>query len=138
MRSGIAATLRPDKTQDKCQSLQDRGALGEAETIAIAVRRQLNCFFATDDKDTALLATNNNVQVATTWQLLKVACKKTWLDADTLWGYVQTLRVHERGGRPECGRAAIPSTSGFPANTAEPSRRDHRQQRQVRTQAATS
>jgi RHS repeat-associated protein len=33
MWSGIAATLRPDKTQDKCQSLQDRGALAGGELV---------------------------------------------------------------------------------------------------------
>lgn len=35
--------------------------LGEAETIAIAVRRQLRCFFVTDDREAARLATNNGI-----------------------------------------------------------------------------
>jgi hypothetical protein len=32
--------------------------------------------------------------------LLKVACRKGWLDADTLWGYVLTIEGHGRGAPP--------------------------------------
>jgi predicted nucleic acid-binding protein len=71
--------------------------LGEAETLAIILQRQLSCFFATDDHDAARLATKNGIPVADTWHLLKVAHRKGWLDADTLWGYVQTLGGQRRG-----------------------------------------
>jgi predicted nucleic acid-binding protein len=47
--------------------------LGEAETLAIIVRRKLSCFFATDDRGAARLATKNGIGVADTWHLLKVA-----------------------------------------------------------------
>jgi predicted nucleic acid-binding protein len=70
--------------------------LGEAETIAIAVRRHLRCFFVTDDGGAARLASKNGVQVADTWRLLKLAYRKAWLDADTLWGYVLTIEGHGR------------------------------------------
>src|SRR5271154_6635774 len=71
--------------------------LGEAETLAIILRRQLPCFFVTDDRGAARLATQKGVQVVGTWHLLKVAHRADMLDADTLWGYVQTLRAHSRG-----------------------------------------
>ena len=71
--------------------------LGEAETIAIVRRRQLRCFFVTDDRDAQRLAANDGIRTADTWLLLKMAYKAGWLDADTLWGYVLTLERHERG-----------------------------------------
>lgn len=74
--------------------------LGEAETIAIITRRQLRCFFVTDDRSAALLATQNGVSVVGTWHLLKVAYRKEWIDADTLWGYVLTLEGGSRGAPP--------------------------------------
>jgi predicted nucleic acid-binding protein len=74
--------------------------LGEAETIAIIVRRQLTCFFATDDREATRLAADNGVRTASTWLLLRVAYRKGWLDADALWGYVQTLIGQGRGAPP--------------------------------------
>jgi predicted nucleic acid-binding protein len=74
--------------------------LGEAETLAIIVRRQLRCFFVTDDRDAARLAAKKGVQAVDTWGLLRVAHRKGWLDADTLWGYVQTLGRQRRGAPP--------------------------------------
>lgn len=71
--------------------------LGEAETLAIIVRRRLRCFFVTDDRDAARLASQKGVSVVGTWKLLSVAHRQGWLDADTLWGYVQTLRERNRG-----------------------------------------
>jgi predicted nucleic acid-binding protein len=71
--------------------------LGEAETLAIVTGRRIRCFFVTDDRGAAGLATRNGVQVATTWVLLELAYRKGWVDADTLWGYVQTLRTRNRG-----------------------------------------
>jgi predicted nucleic acid-binding protein len=74
--------------------------LGEAETVAIITRRRLSCFFVTDDGDAARLASQNGITVASTWRLLQVAHRKEWIDADTLWGYLQTLRVNDRGTPP--------------------------------------
>jgi hypothetical protein len=71
--------------------------LGEAETLAICVRRQLRCFFVTDDRDAARLAFAHGVQAVDTWALLRVAHRQVWLDADTLWGYAQTLQRQGRG-----------------------------------------
>jgi predicted nucleic acid-binding protein len=68
--------------------------LGEAETIAIVTRRQLRCFFATDDNEASRLAARNGVPVASTWSLLKAAHRTQLLDADTFWGYAQTLRAY--------------------------------------------
>jgi predicted nucleic acid-binding protein len=75
--------------------------LGEAETIAIIVRRQLVCIFVTDDRDAARLATRKGVRAVDTWLLLRVAHRQSWLDADTLWGYVQTLQGQGRRPPPE-------------------------------------
>ncbi len=44
---------------------------GEAETIAITVRRQLDCVFMTDDKEAKRLASSHGVRTADTWRLLK-------------------------------------------------------------------
>jgi predicted nucleic acid-binding protein len=74
--------------------------LGEAETVAIIARRRLSCFFATDDRNAARLATRNGITVTTSWRLLQLADRKTWIDAGTLWGYVQTLRANDRGTPP--------------------------------------
>jgi predicted nucleic acid-binding protein len=74
--------------------------LGEAETLAIIVRRRLRCFFVTDDDGAARMATKNGIQVVDTWLLLKIAHRKAWLDADTLWGYVLTIEGQGRGAPP--------------------------------------
>ena len=74
--------------------------LGEAETVAIAVRRQLDCIFITDDQAAARLAANKGISVASTWGLLRMAHRVGWVDADTFWGYVQTLAGQERGRPP--------------------------------------
>jgi predicted nucleic acid-binding protein len=74
--------------------------LGEAGTLAIIVRRQLACFFVTDDRDATRLAAKNRVKAVNTWLLLSVAYRQGWLDADTLWGYVQTLGRQRRGAPP--------------------------------------
>lgn len=75
--------------------------LGEAETLAIVIRRQLTAIFVTDDKDATRLATNNSVTVVSTWMLLRVAHRQGWVDADTLWGYVQTLQAGHRSMPPD-------------------------------------
>jgi predicted nucleic acid-binding protein len=102
--------LTPDQAEhqdtrilrDQLASPGDRPTqhLGEAETVAIIVRRQLSCFFVTDDRRAAQLATQNGISVVSTWHLLKVAHRAALLDADTLWGYIQTLEAHERGVPP--------------------------------------
>lgn len=74
--------------------------LGEAETIAIMVRRNVNGFFVTDDVSAQRLAHKNQIVFATTWKLLQVACRHGWVDADTVWGYVQTLHSQLRGRPP--------------------------------------
>lgn len=74
--------------------------LGEAETLAIIVRRHFACFFVTDDRDAARLAAKNRIKAVGTWLLLRVAYRQGWLDADTLWGYVQTLGRQRRGAPP--------------------------------------
>ncbi|WP_406688574.1 hypothetical protein REH65_19335 [Saccharopolyspora sp. ID03-671] len=74
--------------------------LGEAETIAIVLRRGLNAFFVTDDREAQRLAGKNGITTVTTWKLLKTAVIVGFLDADTLWTYVQVLRKSRRGSPP--------------------------------------
>jgi predicted nucleic acid-binding protein len=71
--------------------------LGEAETLAIIIRRRPECVFVTDDRDATRLASKHGVPVVSTWHLLLLAYKMNWVDADTLWGYLQTLRSQRRG-----------------------------------------
>ena len=75
--------------------------LGEAETLAIITRRGLDGVFVTDDREAARLAGTHHVPVANTWHLLGAAGRVGLVDADTLWGYVQTLRSARRGRPPE-------------------------------------
>lgn len=75
--------------------------LGEAETLAIMLRRQVAGFFVTDDRDAQRLATKHSVAVVSTWHLLLMARRQGWVDDDTLWGYVQTLRTNKRGTPPK-------------------------------------
>ncbi len=44
--------------------------LGEAETLAIMLRRRVNGFFVTDDREAQRLAAKHGVKVASTWVLL--------------------------------------------------------------------
>jgi predicted nucleic acid-binding protein len=102
--------LRPDEAEHQdVRVLRDQLAapgdsptqhLGEAETLAIIVRRRLRCFFVTDDAGAARVAAKNSITVVDTWRLLKVAHRKAWLDADTLWGYVLTIELQGRGAPP--------------------------------------
>lgn len=74
--------------------------LGEAETIAIIVSRDLPGFFVTDDRDARRVASSRNIGVTDTWALLKLAFKAKIVDPDTLWGYVQTLKTARRKSPP--------------------------------------
>jgi len=78
--------LRPDEAEHQdIRVLRDQLAapgeprtqhLGEAETLAIIIRRHLSCFFATDDRSAARMAAQHGIQAASTWHLLKVAHRK--------------------------------------------------------------
>jgi predicted nucleic acid-binding protein len=72
--------------------------LGEAETLAIMTRRSFKGFLVTDDQSAARLARRHDVAVVSTWDLLRVAVKHSFVDGATLWGYLQTLRSKGRGG----------------------------------------
>jgi predicted nucleic acid-binding protein len=74
--------------------------LGEAETITIIVRRGLRGFFVTDDAGAKRLARQHGIGIADTWVLLKLVYKLKLADPNALWGYVQTLKTHDRGGPP--------------------------------------
>ena len=71
--------------------------LGEAETLAIIMRRSVDGFFVTDDGEATRLARKNNVMVVSTWDLMRVAARTSLVDHDTLWGYLLTLRSEKRG-----------------------------------------
>lgn len=75
--------------------------LGEAETLAIIHSRGMRAVFFTDDAGPAgLLAGSGTdspaVQIAGTWELLRVAFRVGFVDADTLWSYVSILRGKHR------------------------------------------
>jgi len=72
--------------------------LGEAETLAIMIRRDVDGFFVTDDGDATRLARKHGVPVVSTWDLLHLAGRCAFVDGDALWGYIQTLRAEKRGG----------------------------------------
>ena len=74
--------------------------LGEAETLAIMLRRNLNGVFVTDDKNASRFASSRGIRTATTWSLLKLATNVKLIDANTAWGYYRTLRLLRRGSPP--------------------------------------
>jgi len=74
--------------------------LGEAETLAIMSRRLIEGFFVTDDGDATRLAQNSGVKVISTWDLLRLGVRCHFVDSDSAWGYVQTLRSNRRGVPP--------------------------------------
>jgi len=71
--------------------------LGEAETIAIVTRRQIDAIFITDDRGAARLAKKYQVRHTSTWSLLRLASRAGFLDRDTVWSYVLMLANAERG-----------------------------------------
>jgi predicted nucleic acid-binding protein len=89
--------LRDDLAQPGDEKHQH---LGEAETLAIMLRRNMNGIFVTDDKSATRLAASRGVRTATTWGLLRLAVTVKLIDADTAWGYVQVLRGQGRGSPP--------------------------------------
>jgi predicted nucleic acid-binding protein len=74
--------------------------LGEAETLAIMSCRSLRGIFATDDGAVPTLAKQQGIQVVTTSDLLRAACRGHMVDADTLWSHFQTLRQSRRAMQP--------------------------------------
>jgi predicted nucleic acid-binding protein len=73
--------------------------LGEAETLALIIGRNLEAVFVTDDQGARRLAAVHGIRCYTTWDMLKLAGGRIKLiDPDALWGYVQTLRGLGRGG----------------------------------------
>ncbi|WP_431219322.1 hypothetical protein [Leifsonia xyli] len=75
--------------------------LGEAETLAIIHSRGMRAVFFTDDGGPAGLLVGSGtdgpaVQIAGTWELLRVAYRAGFVDSDTLWSYVSILRGKNR------------------------------------------
>jgi predicted nucleic acid-binding protein len=68
--------------------------LGEAETIAIMLARQIRGAFVTDDRGARRLAQAPDIQIPTytTADLFKLAVRAGKIDADTCWEVLQTLR----------------------------------------------
>ena len=70
--------------------------LGEAETIVLMERRGLTGMFITDDEDAARKAQMHGITSMTTWDLLALALRMEWVDADTVYGFVNVLRQRRR------------------------------------------
>ncbi len=70
--------------------------LGEAESLAIIIERDLKAIFITDDNGALALAENKNIPHLTTWDLLKLFVRTNKLEREKAWGYVMTLGGHQR------------------------------------------
>ncbi|MBI9113794.1 hypothetical protein [Sanguibacter suaedae] len=70
--------------------------LGEAETIALMEHRGVTGFFITDDEDAARKAHARGIRSSTTWDMLALALRAQWVDADTVFGFVTVLRQRRR------------------------------------------
>lgn len=68
--------------------------LGEAETIAIMLAREIAGAFVTDDRGARRLAQAPDIRIATytTGDLLRLAVRASRIDADTCWELLQRLR----------------------------------------------
>jgi predicted nucleic acid-binding protein len=68
--------------------------LGEAETIAIMLAREIRGAFVTDDRGARRLAEAPDIQIRTytTGDLLRLAVRASRIDADTCWELLQKLR----------------------------------------------
>ncbi|CAO5169444.1 PIN domain-containing protein [Frankia sp. AiPs1] len=74
--------------------------LGEAETLAIMIRRGVKGLFVTDDRGAIRLAARSGITAITTWHLLKAAVRASMIKADVLWGHTQALRDYPRAIPP--------------------------------------
>lgn len=74
--------------------------LGEAETVAIISRRQIDGLFLTDDRDAQALAAHNGIATVTTWDLLRLAYRVGKITEPVLAGYLRTLTAENRGRPP--------------------------------------
>ena len=72
--------------------------LGEAETIALMTRRNVNGFFVTDDRAAARIADSCGLRVIGTYHLLRVAGRVGMILPDELLAALATLRQNRRGG----------------------------------------
>ena len=70
---------------------------GEAETITVAKRRFAKVIFATDDLGAAAAARREGIAAVNTWQLLRAAMHKGFIDEDQAWAAAVTLRANARG-----------------------------------------
>lgn len=70
--------------------------LGEAETIAIITTRGLLAIVVTDDTGAMRLARKHEVKVATTADLIVLAVKAGFLDAQAAWDYLTELQITHR------------------------------------------
>jgi hypothetical protein len=72
--------------------------LGEAETIAIMLAREIPGAFVTDDRGARRLAQAPDIQIPiyTTGDLLRLAVRASRIDADTCWELLQRLRSLDR------------------------------------------
>jgi hypothetical protein len=68
--------------------------LGEAETIAIMLAREIAGAFVTDDRGARRLAQAPDIQIPTytTGDLLRLAVRASRIDSDTCWELLQRLR----------------------------------------------
>lgn len=70
---------------------------GEAETIAIVQRRGIQAVFATDDVGAAAYATANQILVVNTWDLIKMAYRRSHISNTDAYNDACTLRANKRG-----------------------------------------
>jgi len=70
--------------------------LGEAETIAIILNRNIVAAFITDDESAARRARREGIVTYTTWHILKLAVKTRLVTVEEAWQHVIDLEGHKR------------------------------------------
>lgn len=78
----------------------DTDHLGEAETIAIMSRRQMQGFFVTDDRDAAREAKAEGIRVVSTWDILRLFVRVGRMTLNNFHVHAATLVNASRGFPP--------------------------------------
>lgn len=104
LHSGEARCLTSNReTRLRQPGEPDTAHLGESETIAIIVNRQLKAAFVTDDRDARRHAAARGIAVYSTWHILKLAVTTGRLTVDEFLEAYRALTGAHRG-HPQCAR----------------------------------
>lgn len=87
---------------------------GEAETLAVMESRHSADLLMTDDNGARALAAQLSIEVGSTWQLLRLATRKEWVQCAEMLDYMDLLHNNRRGGPRLNTVSELRSWAGMP------------------------